>query len=370
MAPFMVGDYIEYSGYRSGREIIVYSVVATNILLTTTGNPAYIRMEVASIGVFTADTANQEQAITKVSGTLVPLEITTVYKPASNKPVQFVGFTSDPAANSISISRIEIDICTGNTNFVEIATGTIKVGVRNKFDIRFTSPAGDKYTREYHITNNLGTKLTANNILAGQFIQPVSEWIQPENMPGIAQTRHDFSAYQLLTQGAGRDADGNIWGPLDPFPQSDINPAVLFDVSKCPPPAVTVASASSTTTTSTASSTSSAAPTTIPVDTVKVVTASWTSQGGGTLAVTCSSSNTNNALVGMVLDTPTQKSIPMVASSPGVWTFSSVKVKQPSPNSITCRSKLGGSATAAVTLRKKRQTAVERRESAVDDLNT
>jgi hypothetical protein len=48
MAPFAVGDYLEFSGIRLGAEIICYSIVAANIEITTSsakGQPTYIRME-------------------------------------------------------------------------------------------------------------------------------------------------------------------------------------------------------------------------------------------------------------------------------------------------------------------------------------
>lgn len=32
----------------------------------------------------------------------------------------------------------------------------------------------------------------------------------------------DFSNMAFLTEGVGPDADGNIWGPLDPFPQTGV----------------------------------------------------------------------------------------------------------------------------------------------------
>lgn len=40
MAPFVVGDWIEYSGYRnSAGQIVCYSIIASNIQITTGGSP-------------------------------------------------------------------------------------------------------------------------------------------------------------------------------------------------------------------------------------------------------------------------------------------------------------------------------------------
>jgi hypothetical protein len=52
MAPFMVGDYITFSGVSDGGEILAYSVVAESVQITTTGVPTYIRVEDAIIGTF------------------------------------------------------------------------------------------------------------------------------------------------------------------------------------------------------------------------------------------------------------------------------------------------------------------------------
>lgn len=67
MAPIVVGDFVEYSGIQADGEIIVYNLVVSNAQITTTGAPTYIRMEDANIGVWTADTVNQEVAQTRVS---------------------------------------------------------------------------------------------------------------------------------------------------------------------------------------------------------------------------------------------------------------------------------------------------------------
>lgn len=196
--------------------------------------------------------------------------------------------------------------------------------------------------------------LTKNNITAGRYVQPITEWIQPELVnPGQAPLANDFSGFTHLTQGLGLDDNGNIWGPLNPFPQTGV---AVFDVSSCPP----VTPPTATTTTSSSNPTTTPTPTVVPVDTVTVTAAGWTSSGSGTLTVTCTSSNTNSTQVGMLLDYTLLKegtttfNIAMTASAtqPGTWTFSSVKIKQPS--GVTCHSKLGGTKSSTVTARKRR----------------
>ena len=64
MAPFVVGDFIEYSGIMVSGEIICYSIV-TNLLIVSS-DPGYIRMEDALIGIIDPD-LNVEFSQSKVS---------------------------------------------------------------------------------------------------------------------------------------------------------------------------------------------------------------------------------------------------------------------------------------------------------------
>lgn len=79
-------------------------------------------------------------------------------------------------------------------------------------------------------THNIRTRTTKNNLLAGTYVQPVNVWVQGEQaIPGTAPPPYDFSQMPWLTQGVGIDEDGNLWGPLDPFPQT----GVLIDAPQC-----------------------------------------------------------------------------------------------------------------------------------------
>ncbi|KAG9755127.1 hypothetical protein KCU59_g74, partial [Aureobasidium melanogenum] len=59
MAPFQVGDYLEYSGINVGGTIVCYSIVAPNVQITTSGAPTYIRVEDAIIGIFDGTTTSE-----------------------------------------------------------------------------------------------------------------------------------------------------------------------------------------------------------------------------------------------------------------------------------------------------------------------
>ncbi|KAL0941612.1 uncharacterized protein CTRU02_204375 [Colletotrichum truncatum] len=330
MAPLIAGDFITFSGYESGGKIIVYNLVASNIQITTTGVPTYIRMEDANIGVWTADTANQEIAQTR-----------------------FVGYTSDSDAkvNPISISAIEYDPCTGVPSYREVAKISVpSTEARNKFEYRNKATLNDVYAREYRIVAGNGIFNTNNNIQAGSYVMPVSEWIQPEDStPGLPPAPHDFRSYGWLVKGLGRDADGNLWGPLDPFPQSNV---AIYDNSKCPPatPATPVTSPVASPGTGnggSAASPSPAAPTPkVYPDVVTFTGFNWASSQSGTLTAQCTSNNTNDAAVAMKL-TYTNKDgttvgLPMISAGKGVWNFLSNKIKQ--PTEVICKSGLGGSA--------------------------
>lgn len=96
---------------------------------------------------------------------------------------------------------------------------------QNKFEYRADILSG--YARDYRVVAEVDgvpkTRATKNGFLAGTYVQPVSVWVQGEqDVPGVPPPANDFSQLPWLTRGLGVDADGNLWGPLDPFPQSGL----------------------------------------------------------------------------------------------------------------------------------------------------
>jgi hypothetical protein len=248
---------------------------------------------------------------------------------------------------------MDTDICTGTVADRFVGTATVIPGpTRNKFEYRGQKPSlVDSYTREYRIVAKLGSAdtevLTLNNITAGQYVMPITEWIQPEaTTPGLAPLSHDFSNYRYLTQGLGRDLSGIIWGPLKPFPQT-IDATKLFDVLKCPPLAGNSLGTSTSTGSATSLLTGTRAPTssstpTPPIlpDTVAVVSASWISSGSGTLSVTCSSTSTDpKVAMRVTYNGADAGTAPMVQiANSGTWTLNNRKIKR--PTLVTCVSQL------------------------------
>ncbi|KAG9857354.1 hypothetical protein KCU98_g874, partial [Aureobasidium melanogenum] len=224
MAPFQVGDYLEYSGINIGGTIVCYSIVAPNVQITTSGAPTYIRVEDAIVGIFDGTTTSEFG------------------------DSRFVGYTSDPNA-AITVYAIDVDPCTGEETERSVGAASYKRGdLRNKWEWRAATTTTSKYTREYVLRLSTGEKLTDNKINAGRYVQPVLDFLFPEaNVPGIVPPVNDFSNFPFLAQGLGYDSQGNLWGQLNPWPGASA-PA-----TKSCPPYSPPASASSTAPSGTAS---------------------------------------------------------------------------------------------------------------------
>lgn len=51
MAPFLPGDFITFSGFRKGSEVVAFSIVAQNVQILTLGDIVYVRMELGLLGI-------------------------------------------------------------------------------------------------------------------------------------------------------------------------------------------------------------------------------------------------------------------------------------------------------------------------------
>ena len=69
MAPFLAGDFVTFSGIRRGNEVIAYSIVAQNVMITTLGDLVYLRMELGLLGIDNVN-PNTELAESRVSPVL------------------------------------------------------------------------------------------------------------------------------------------------------------------------------------------------------------------------------------------------------------------------------------------------------------
>ncbi|KAF6805575.1 hypothetical protein CMUS01_14582 [Colletotrichum musicola] len=199
MAPFQAGDFITFSGFRRGSEVIAFSIVAQNVQINTLGDIVYVRMEEGLLGI---DNPSPNAEIAES---------------------RFIGFVSNNRA-TVSLYAMDVDPCTGATTDRIIASMGLRGGrnAQNKFEYR--NDILFRYTREYRITAEIDgvpkTRVTKNGITAGTYVQPVNVWVPGEqDVPGVPPVSYDFSQMEFLTKGVGADDGGNVWGPLDPFPQ-------------------------------------------------------------------------------------------------------------------------------------------------------
>ncbi|KAI4761463.1 hypothetical protein E4T51_05533 [Aureobasidium sp. EXF-12344] len=195
MAPFAVGDYLVFSGINVGGTIVCYSITALNVQILTPNGPTYVKIEDAIIGVFSTSAA---------------VELTDS---------RFIGYSTNPAA-PITMWALDLDPCTGAESERAIGSALYKAGdPRNKWIWRTDTRVNAKYTREYVIRANSGVVTTKNNLTAGRFVQPVTDYIFPESLtPGATPPANDFSNIGHLAQGVGYTPDGVLIGQLNPWP--------------------------------------------------------------------------------------------------------------------------------------------------------
>lgn len=179
MVPFKVGDFIEFSGLRVNGEILASVIVCPSLAITTVASvtvPNYIRIEELRVGVVSA-AGNVEVADTRI-----------------------VGFLSSCSGATVTISAIDVDPCTGVETYRHVGTANPVQDVRCKFDARFAPST--PFTREYRITTNGPVVTTKDGIEAGQYVQPVSEFIFPEvDVPGTFPPANPFTDFRALVQG-------------------------------------------------------------------------------------------------------------------------------------------------------------------------
>ncbi|KXJ86525.1 hypothetical protein Micbo1qcDRAFT_219067, partial [Microdochium bolleyi] len=216
MAPFLVGDFVTFSGIKRGNEFICFSIVAMNVQILTLGTVVYVRMEEALLGIANVN-PNAELAESRI-----------------------IGFTSNNRAR-VALYAMDIDPCTGAVTDRIIAEMGLRNAEQNQFRYRADILSG--YARDYRAVAEINgvpqTRRTINGLLAGSYVQPVNVWVHGEQViPGTAPPPNDFSEMPWLTKGVGADADGNIWGPLEPFPQT----GVLIEKPNCANAASSIAS--------------------------------------------------------------------------------------------------------------------------------
>jgi hypothetical protein len=322
MAPVVVGDYITFSGQQVGAIFEVNNLVVNAGFYTAPGTqPAYITVDNMNYGITFPATPDAPET-------------------------RAVAMVTDPTT-TVQWFAMDQDPCFGNVterNLLLLAPSTIAPIGRCIFRMGKTdvSPA----TRNVGFRYSNGVVTQANGLVAGQFIQPVFNFIFPEivtfgaNVPELA-----FDHMPFLAAGSGPYVPGNvvtpplanppIIGPLSPWPGAN---------TPVPPQCPTVTSAPSST-----SSTPSATPTPTPVpDTITITSATKVKDRGGAFVVTVNAKSNNPAAtlqLAVAGPNPLPAS-PMTRNPDGTFSLT-VSVKG-TPTSVTVTSQFGGSATSAV----------------------
>jgi len=213
--PFMIGDWIDYSGTlakdANGLDYISAHTINANVgVFTSPGSqPAYVSDEVILLG-----TAGQP--------------IDGIIQEATNR-IFIVGYTTDPT-RLVSIDAIDVNPCTGvetirNLGVVDPASQP----VRSRFRFHVLGGAFMPPTREMVIStftgttpavNPDGTPGYANGLGSGQYRLPNFDFIFPENQQfGQPIIPANFQDMPFLAQGSGPlFGTGPIVGQLTPWP--------------------------------------------------------------------------------------------------------------------------------------------------------
>jgi hypothetical protein len=272
MVPLAVNDFITFVGTWVSGVLTINSLSANLGIYTAPGTkPAYVNCESVQYGI-----SNPAAAI-EVAET------------------RAVAFVTDPST-TLQWFAIDVDPCTGATterNILLLQPSQVAPLGRAVFRMgkALITPA----TAQVGFRLSTGTVTSSNNLTAGQFIQPIFNFIFPELLNfGDPPLTNNFETIPFLAQGSGPYIPGN---PLTPAPTTclrvgQLNPwpgAVAPPAANCPSPCAFL------TPTSSAAPTSPTAPT-VP-DQILSATGSLTqTRGVITLNVQAQVNNPNSVL--------------------------------------------------------------------------
>lgn len=227
MAPFQVGDYIEYSGSLfqdplvpgvAGQYISAWNIVANVGIYTSPGvDPAYVELEVTLLGV---------GGTPITSPVAVPQEQTT--------RIKVRGFLTDPT-RTIDLFAIKVDPCSGAETEVPLllgiaqTKGNIPWGRFTQVDQAGLFPVTREWMGRYSGTTGMPL---LNGLVARQYRIPIAEFITPENTvygdPTLLNVPNNFQDFPFLRDGSGpwRSNQANIVGQLSPFPLTNSIPGL------------------------------------------------------------------------------------------------------------------------------------------------
>ncbi|HSC69929.1 MAG TPA: hypothetical protein VLH58_01160, partial [Candidatus Methylomirabilis sp.] len=226
-APFMVGDWIAYSGALTqdpqvpglaGQYTSAWSINAMLGIYTSPGaSPAYMFIESSVIGV---------GGNTITAPVPVPQEVT--------KLINFVGYFTDPT-QTVDLFAIKMDPCTGAETELPLVRGIpqepakIPWGRFSGVDQFGLFPITREWVARYTGKNPVPA---ANGLQSQKYRLPVGEYVTAVPAvfgdPAVRFLPVNFQDFPFLVNGSGpwRGIDTNIVGQLRPFPLTNTIPGM------------------------------------------------------------------------------------------------------------------------------------------------
>jgi hypothetical protein len=251
-APFMAGDYIEYSG----------TLQQDDALGSVTGvpNQQYISawQVVGNVGIFTSPGAvpaylNIVLTVFGVGGT--PITAPVPVPEEQTTKIHTRGFFTDPT-RTVNLFATQVDPCTGlETDTLLLGNipqdkGAIPWGRWREVDQAGLFPVTKQWRVRYApiFTDPLTPVIAANGLTAMQFQIPVATYILPEGIifgdPTLLAVPNNFQDFPFLVNGMGpwRGNLSNIVGQLTPFPLTNsipgLTPPAPGPAPICGPPTI------------------------------------------------------------------------------------------------------------------------------------
>ncbi|KAK0101018.1 hypothetical protein ONS95_012994 [Cadophora gregata] len=330
MLPLAVGDYVTVSGTEISGTLWVNNLVANLAIFTAAGTkPAYVTCEEAIFGVVTNQAGEIGQS-------------------------RAVAFTTDVGGGLLDWFALDVDPCTGKTT-----ERTLNVPMQPNNAIQplgravYRTPVKTDLTpatRYVGFRMASGTTIGAGNITAGEFIQPIFDYIFPEPLDfGAPLFPNSFEVIPYLALGGGPYTPGKLGFPL-PASQAIVGQLNPWP-GAVPPPATSCAPLPTTTITPSSTLTTASSPTATvkpPVDTIVITSATGRNQRGATTLTVTATTTSKDPTILLSITAAGQNPIPLTAMtlvSPGSWSFvATVKSK---PLTVTVTSSFGGGPVTA-----------------------
>lgn len=341
MAPLLVGDYVTVSGTEIDGTLWVNNLEANLGIYTFPGSkPAYVTVEEAIYGVNFAPN-DPNVALGEIAET------------------RAVAWTTDVGGGLLDWFAMDQDPCTGiiterstggtttTTVFVSMQPNTATAPLGRAVFRTQGKPDLTPATRSIGFRMRNGTTIGAGGIIAGQFVQPIFDYIMPELLAaGTAELVNPFDVIPYLAKGSGpyvpgilgtAAGDSNvIVGQLSPWPGASTPPTTV-----CGPP--------TTPTTPTPTPTPTSTTPAGPADTIVITSAVGVNKKGSATLTVAATTTSFDPLTVLSISATGQNPVTITAMTldklgsagvPSKWSFV-VTVKN-KPLTVTVSSNVPG----------------------------